>query len=99
MQGLSMTPPTFEDYLKTFGVKAPPAIREEKHIPELIRYVREWNYPANTVGSDGSMNSQVVWSIAERADKDRFFAEPGFVFGVTTTRAKVLANSPRKIGR
>jgi hypothetical protein len=29
------------------------------------------------------------WSIAERADKDRFFAEPGFVFGVQVCRPKV----------
>jgi hypothetical protein len=93
MQHLDMAAPTFEDYLKTFGVRPPAAIRQELHKPELLRYVRNWQQPTNTVGETGAMNSQVVWSVAERADKDRFFAEPGFIFGVTTARAKMYAKN------
>ena len=91
MQSLQLTPPSFEDYLKTFGIRPPVAAREEKHIPELIRYVREWKQPANTVGETGAMNSQVVWNLDERADKDRFFSEPGFIFGVQTFRPKLYS--------
>lgn len=89
MQSLEMVPPTFESYLKTFGVTPPKSVKEDPHIPELIRYVRNFKMPSNTVGETGAINSQVVWNVAERADKDRFFAEPGFIFGVTTTRAKM----------
>lgn len=82
---------TFEDYLATFGVKTPAAVlAEDDHKPELIRYVRDWAYPSNTVDpSTGVPNSVLSWSVSERADKDRFFKEPGFLFGVTVTRPKV----------
>jgi hypothetical protein len=90
MRDLSMAAPTFENYLRTFGIRAPAADREEKHQPELLRYIREWSYPSNTIDpTSGTPSSALSWSIAERADKDRFFAEPGFVFGVTTSRPKV----------
>jgi len=52
--------------------------------------VRDFSYPSNTVNPvDGSVASALSWSIAERADKDRFFAEPGFIVGITTARPKV----------
>lgn len=79
---------TYEDYLRSNGVSIPK--REEINKPELLRYVRDWSYPSNTVDpTDGSVASAVSWSVAERLDKDRFFKEPGFIFGVTTTRPKV----------
>lgn len=82
-----LTDQTYEDFLATYGVRMK---KEELHEPELIRYIREWQYPSNTVDpSDGTVASAVSWSIAERADKDRFFKEPGFIFGVTVTRPKV----------
>lgn len=82
---------SYEDFLSTYGI---PAQRVEEHIPELLRYVREWQYPSNTVDpADGSVASAVSWSIAERADKDRFFSEPGFVFGVTVSRPKVYLDA------
>ena len=85
---MRMTEATFEDWLRSFGVRAPREERENLHIPELIRYVREFGYPANhAVG--GTAAPIMSWSIAERADKDRFFAEPGFIFGVTCCRPKV----------
>lgn len=81
-----MTELTWEDYLGTFGVNvAGPG----KNKPELLRFIREWQYPSNTVNpADGSAVSAVSWSVSERADKDRFFTEPGFIFGVTVTRTK-----------
>lgn len=83
----NLTEMTYEDYLRQYGVRTNPA---ENHMPELIRYVRDWTYPSNTVDpTDGSVASAVSWSIAERADKDRFFKEPGWIFGVTVTRPKV----------
>ncbi len=84
----NMTNQSYEDFLRTYGVRVPDA--EEAHVPELIRYVRDWKYPTNTIDpTDGSPSSALVWSIAERADKKRYFKEPGFIFGVTCARPKV----------
>ena len=83
MRALKLTAATFEDWLKSFGVSAPKPDRE-LHRPELLRYVRDWAYPTQTADGD-----QLLWSVAERADKDRFFAEPGFVLGLTVSRPKV----------
>ena len=82
-----MTNQTYEEWLMTYGIKSQEV---ELHKPELIRYTRSWSYPSNTVDPiTGTPSSAVSWSIAERADKDRFFKEPGFIVGVTTTRPKV----------
>lgn len=84
-QGLSTM--TFEDYLASHGVRPNPA---EAHIPELVRYIRDWQLPANTIDpTDGAATSALSWKIVERADKDRYFKEPGFLFGVTVSRPKV----------
>lgn len=86
-QMMSMSGMDFEDYLRLAGVRT---TTEELHMPELIRYVKEWTYPTNTVDpDDGSVASACSWVIQERADKDRFFKEPGFIFGATVTRPKV----------
>lgn len=83
----AMTAMDYEDWLATYGIQRKP---EENHRPELLRYVREWQYPSNTVNpADGVPSSAVSWAVAERADKDRFFREPGFLFGVTVARPKV----------
>lgn len=84
----NLTQMDFEDYLEMSGVRG--ATKTEPHKPELIRFVRKWTYPTNTVeATDGSVATAVVWSIAERADKARFITEPGFLFGVTVVRPKV----------
>lgn len=84
---------SYEDYLKTYGIKGRAVQETEEWTPELLRYIRDWQYPSNTVDGTGNVASAVSWSIAERLDKDRFFREPGFIFGVTVTRPKVyLAN-------
>lgn len=86
MQGLTTI--SYEDFLRSHGVSVPEA--EEPHRPELLRYVRDWTYPTNTVEpTTGLASSCCSWSISERADKDRFFKEPGFIFGVTVTRPKI----------
>lgn len=82
-----LTPMDYEDWLETYGIKSAPA---EHHRPELVRYLREWQYPSNTVEpTTGVPASAVSWSITDRADKSRFFREPGFLFGVTVARPKV----------
>lgn len=88
MRTHGLTNMTYEDFLRSYGVRAP--LAEEPHVPELVRYVRDWSYPTNTVDpTTGNPSSAVSWSVAERADKDRFFSEPGFLFGVTVARPKV----------
>lgn len=78
---------TYEDYLRQHGVRVK---AEEHHRPELIRYIKEWTYPSNTIDpTSGTPRSAVSWSIAERADKDRFIKEPGFIYGVNVIRPKV----------
>lgn len=91
MRQQGMTQMTYEDYLATYGVKA---AKLEPYKPELIRYIREWQYPTNTVDpSNGTPRSAVSWSVSDRADKDRYFTEPGFVVGLQVVRPKVyLAN-------
>lgn len=83
---------SYEDYLATYGVQVAKAADPER--PEVIRYHKEWQYPSNTIDpTDGSPRSAVSWSDQVRADKDRFFTEPGFILGVQVHRPKVyLAN-------
>lgn len=82
-----LTAMDYEDWLGTYGIRTAPA---ENHRPELIRYVREWQYPSNTVDpATGSPSSAVSWAVSQRGDKDRFFREPGFLVGVTVARAKI----------
>lgn len=80
---------TWEDYLRQAGVTG--VATEDPTKPELIRYLREWSYPTNTIDpSNGVPRSAVSWAIAERADKARYFAEPGFILGVCAVRPKVF---------
>ena len=88
MRQLRMTALTYEDWLKSFGIRGVEV--EKPHKPELVRYSKDWTYPSNTVdATTGVPSSAFSWSIAERADKSRFFKEPGFLFGVTVMRPKV----------
>lgn len=87
---------SYEDFLRTYGVKVDDP---EFHRPELIRYVRDWSYPVNTVEpSTGVPSSAVSWAISERMDKDRYFKEPGFIVGLTTARPKVYFSLQRTAG-
>ena len=89
MRALKMTAATFEDWLASWGVKTP-EVNEDENRVELIRYIKEWTYPTNTINpADGAPSAALSWSVQERADKARMFKEPGFVFGVQVVRPKV----------
>lgn len=90
-----LTDMTYEDYLRTYGVRVPEVVEPTK--PELLRYVREWAYPtrATSIASSDTAFSVAAgysYNIAERADKDRFFSEPGFIFGVSVFRPKLYSS-------
>lgn len=94
MRAANLTDATFEDYLRTFGVKVAPENDEEIRRPELVRYSKEFTYPTNTVEpTTGIPSSAAVWSTSQRADKDRYFSEPGFLFGIVVVRPKVLLST------
>lgn len=96
LRRMKMLNMTYEDFLASYGVKG--AAAEDPHKPELIRFVREWTYPTNTVDpTTGTPSSAVSWAVSERADKDRFFKEPGFIFGVCVMRPKVYFSKQRGV--
>lgn len=83
----NLTELDYDDWLRAFGIRRAVA---EKHVPELLRQTSSWQYPSNTINpTNGTPTSAVSWSIAERADKARFFPEPGFILGVSVLRPKV----------
>lgn len=89
MRMLNITTLEYDDWLRSFGVKIA-APREDK--PELIRYSREWQYPSSAVSVDATaqrVSTVLNWSITERADKNRFFKEPGVILGVAVVRPKL----------
>lgn len=78
----------YEDFLASYGIASPE--RQKPHTSELIRYSRNWQYPSNTIDPlTGAATSALSWSIQDRADKDRFFREPGFIVGYCVARPKV----------
>ncbi len=82
-----LTDMSYDDFLATYGVRT---TVDREFQPELVRYVRDWTYPSNTVEpTTGVPSSACSWAVAEKADKDRFFKEPGFLFGITCCRPKV----------
>ena len=88
LRATGITTLDYAGYLRQMGINVP---EEVEHKPELLRYTREWSYPTNTVNpSTGAPTSALSWSLAERADKKRFFREPGFIFGVMIVRPKVM---------
>ena len=88
-----LTDMDYEDYLGTFGIKVD---KVQENVPEVLRYIRKWQYPSNVIDpTDGSAASAVSWAIADRIDKQRFFREPGFVFGVHVVRPKVYLSGQK----
>ncbi len=99
MKQESLTDLTYEDFLKSYGVKGQAVERVDEHKPELIRYIRDWTYPTNTVEpTTGVPASACSWATAERADKDRFFTEPGFLVGFSVFRPKVYLSKQKGAG-
>lgn len=80
----------FADYLRSHGVRPPRELLKHTETlrPELIRYIKDWKMPVPSM-TGGTTGFNVRWDIAERMDKDRFFAEPGFIFGVAVARPKI----------
>lgn len=84
-QGL--TDKTYEDWLRSYGMRV---TKETINEPELVRYIRDWSYPTRLVEpSTGVPTAAFSWNIQEDISKDRFFKEPGFLFGVQVFRPKV----------
>ena len=83
---------SYEDFLGTYGVKVAPLEQEGK--PWLLRNVRSWTMPSNTIVPEtGAATTAVTWQVDENANERRFFKEPGFVIGLTIARPKIyLAN-------
>lgn len=83
---------TFEDYLKSHGIRVPREI-VEPHRPELLRYIQDWSMPRAHLLPDGTATvGRCSWKLAERLDKDRLFKEPGFIIGLQVMRPKVFIN-------
>lgn len=86
---LGVTNLEYDDWLRSFGVSIAAPLEDR---PELIRYTREWTYPATSVSVDATaqrVSSVVSWSLTERADKDRYFKEPGVILGLVCARPKL----------
>lgn len=96
MRQRALTNMSYEQWLATYGVRTP---KVELHKPELIRFDREWTYPTNTVDPlSGIPSSAAVWSTNVRADKDRYFMEPGFIVGIAVIRPKVYLSKQKSAG-
>lgn len=94
---LGITNLEYDDYLRSYGVVIA-APQDDR--PELIRYTREWTYPATTVSVDATAqrtSSVASWTLTERADKDRYFKEPGVLIGMCCFRPK-LYHSKQQAG-
>ena len=87
-----LTTATYEEFLASQGVKAPPNLREpdaDLKIPELIRYHRDWQYPVSTIDpATGAASNAVSWAISDQIKRARRFAEPGFIIGLAAFRPK-----------
>lgn len=97
MRTMRFTQMSFEDWVASFGVNLPKVADRDR--PELLRYTREWTYPTNTVEpTTGVPSACWSWGVAERADKDRFFPEPGFIVVLQAVRPKVYYSNQAAAG-
>ena len=97
MRAMRFIDMSFEDYLKEQGVNLGSDERPDR--PELLRVTSNWAYPSNTVDpSTGMPSGAASFSINERADKDRFFKEPGFIIGLTVARPKLFMGNQKSAG-
>lgn len=91
MRQMRMTDMSFDDWLRTHGVNGVVSPEpEDFYKPELLRSVREYAAPNNTVDpTTGTPTTAMVWRHMITANKARWFKEPGFILGVTVSRPKV----------
>jgi hypothetical protein len=96
LQGMGMADMDYDDWLRSQGISRPV---EERNVPELLRYVRQWAYPSNTIDpADGSATSAVSWAVREELSSPKFFKEPGFIFGFMSARPKVYRSAQKGSG-
>lgn len=82
----------YEEILASYGASLKRA--KERDRPELIRYIRDWTYPTNTVEpTTGTPTTAASWAVTDRADKSRRFSEPGFIVGVQVVRPKIYLST------
>lgn len=88
-----LTTQDYQEFLVSQGVDVPDQMKEprsDKRRPELLRFTRQFSYPANTVKEDGTGTvAAVSWVISERMDRPIFCDEPGFIVGVQVVRPKL----------
>lgn len=82
----------YEAVLSTYGARLRDTKKRDR--PELLRYLRDWTYPSNTVEpTTGVATTAGSWAIKDAASKNRKFNEPGFLFGVQIIRPKIFAGN------
>lgn len=87
----------YEEVLASYGVSIARAAQRDR--PELVRYVRDWTYPTNTVEpTTGVPTTAASWAIADRADKPRRFDDFGFLVTVQCVRPKVYFSNQTSYG-
>lgn len=88
MRSMGFTRLTYEAWIAAYGVSLPRVASRDR--PELLRRASDWTYPVNVVNpSTGVPSSAVSFGVTLRADKDRFFTEPGFIVLIRVQRPKV----------
>lgn len=94
----TMAEMSYDEYLKEFGVRLP---RSAQRKPEIIRFVREWTYPSNTINpTDGAPSSAWSWlhNFKGATRKNFYIREPGFIIGCQVTRPKTYYAAQRTNG-
>lgn len=88
LSGAGGGPSDYEEIVASYGASL--RLAKERDRPELIRYLRQWTYPTNTVEpTTGVPTTAASWAVSDRATKRRAFNEPGFIFGVQCIRPKL----------
>lgn len=85
---------TYEQWLQTYGVNIPQIDIAGR--PELLRDVRQWHTPRLGVNAEGTPANNIRWDMRYRADKNRFFKEPGFILGLNVIRPKVFLKNQKE---
>lgn len=89
-----LTDMDYSDFLRTYGVRVPSEELEGK--PKLLKSVRNWTMPANTVEpSTGVATTAMYWKLDGRHDSDFQCKEPGFLIGLQIFRPKVYLGNVR----
>lgn len=87
MRTMGFTKLSYEAWIAAYGVSLPRVAARDR--PELLRRSSDWTYPVNVVNaSTGVPSSAVSFGSTVRADKDRFFVEPGFIVLIRVQRPK-----------